>query len=226
MFEYFFRTIPDPGTKLTGILQILLLLGLICVFFLAYKFKDNDKALRIGLICSFLHQLSIYSWYVIGRYHLLDNGLPLYHCRIAMMGLVICYFLKNDKMLRYFAILGFVGGMVALLVPDIDPFKFPHITNFSFVLGHYFLMFNAGIVLFKKINLNFKEILLISLLMNAFILCVDLTVNANYAFLLKLPKALAFIPIKGLSVSLLVTLVLIGVMYIVNMITFHKEFKN
>ena len=58
--------------------------------------------------------------------------------------------LKNSKIKSYFAIMGVVGTYCALIYPVFDPYEFPHITGFSFLIGHYALLVNSLNVIFNS----------------------------------------------------------------------------
>ncbi|WP_124057965.1 TIGR02206 family membrane protein [Vaginisenegalia massiliensis] len=217
MLTYFFRSQIDPGVKLTAPWQQLVILGLIISFLLAYHFRKKPVALKIGLCLSAWQQVSILLWYFSTGYHLWQEGLPLYHCRIAMWALIITQLGFKKENQTYFAILGFVGSIVAMLTPAIDPFAFPHITNFSFVFGHYFLFFNSSWLLLRARPLAAKQIIKLTLLINSFILAMDYALGANYAFMLKLPEALSSLPFTGLSCAVLMTL-----FYCLGLVAFNR----
>src|SRR3712207_738239 len=172
--EYFFRTITDSDFTIDSWVKISITIGLVAIMILAMLIKNREKALKIGLCLSLTQQLILYSWYTITNYNLITEGLPLYHCRICMLGLIVAYFFKKDALVQYLSILGLISGSMACIVIGMDPFNFPHWTNVSYVLGHYFLVFNATIVLRDRVRLPFKDILAITLMMNFFILVIDL----------------------------------------------------
>lgn len=212
MLQHFFRTTTDHASKFPLYVQVGLVVALLFTIWLSNKVKYHPKALTIGIFLSAFHQIMIYGWYFGTGFNTLTEGLPLYHCRIAMVGIVITYFTKHVKAQQFFALLGFVGGIVALLLPEPDPFMFPHVTNFSFVLGHLFLMYNAGIILGRGISITIPDIIKFSLSMNLFVFLVNTVLKSNYSFLAHLPKSLSFLPIRGLLVPIVVTLILIVVL--------------
>ncbi len=46
--------------------------------------------------------------------------------------------------------MGVVGTYCALIYPVFDPYEFPHITGFSFLIGHYALLVNSLNVIFNS----------------------------------------------------------------------------
>ena len=221
--EYFFRTVTDPDFALDTWVKISITVGLVAVMVLAMLVKNKNKALRIGICLSLAQQLILYSWYTITNYNLVTEGLPLYHCRICMLGLIIAYFFKKDALVQYLSILGLISGSMACIVIGMDPFNFPHWTNVSYVLGHYFLVFNATIILRDRVRLLFKDVLTITLMMNFFILVIDLKIGANYGYMLGLPSTLSFVPITGIRVGMIITSMMVIVLGVLNRFMPYKR---
>ena len=66
--------------------------------------------------------LTINAWYILAHMPLTDN-LPFYHCRLAM--LAILFAPRGTYIKQYFALLGVLGSIAALVYPAFDPFPFP-----------------------------------------------------------------------------------------------------
>lgn len=218
MFNNFFRTIPDADSSVDFNIHIILAIGLFFVIYLAFRNRFNNKALKLGIFASLIQQIFLYGWYFATQYNLLKEGLPLYHCRIAILGIIVFYFLKNKHLQSFFALLGILGSTLAFAYPVIDPFKFPHLTNFSFALGHYFLMFNSIILLSKNYDLNIKDVSLLTTLVNSTIFLADVVLDANYGFMIKLPDLFSFIPVQGFSAFLFLNFIFIISLNIINKI--------
>lgn len=225
MFKYFFRTIEDPGAHISSEIKLLLILGLIFTFILAYKLQNSKKAMYIGLSLSAFNQIGLFLWYAFTKTKFLEFGLPLYHCRIAAIGMIIAYILKKQKAQNYFALIGLLGGFVAFMVPDIEPFLFPHFTNFAFVFGHYFILFCASMILFSSQGLDGFYILKKTCLMNLSILVVDLAFDVNYAYLLELPKILKNINFEPAINTLVVSSMLFFMLVLLNGISLQLKDK-
>ena len=186
--EYFFRAVQDPNFFMPSWMKISVTVGLIVVMLLSLFIKNKERAIKIGLCLSLCQQFILYSWYIGTGYHLATEGLPLFHCRICMLGLAFAYFAKKEKLVNYFAILGLICGSMACIVVDLDHFVFPHWTNFSYVVGHYLLVFNAFMLVRERSKIQVKDIIIITLIMNLFILVADLSLKANYGFLMNISE--------------------------------------
>ena len=66
------------------------------------------------------------------------------------MAMFAVLLLKDSRIKSYFAIMGVVGTYCALIYPVFDPYEFPHITGFSFLIGHYALLVNSLNVIFNS----------------------------------------------------------------------------
>lgn len=90
--------------------------------------------------------LALYGWYIYSDFD--QDYLPLYHCRLAMIILLIdgiYRFLRPSRIsrsnfLQQFAVtMGTFGAWLAMILPAPDPYAFPHVTNFTYLLGHWAL---------------------------------------------------------------------------------------
>ena len=146
--------------------------------------------------------LSLYTWYIAFGLPL-ANSLPFYHCRLAMFVLV---FLPGKSAIKqFFALLGFAGSIFALVYPVFDPYSWPHITGFSFLLGHYALLGNATLYLMNHYDfrsLSYGKIIGFTFLLDAFQVAVNLLTGGNYG-LMKVAPVLGtrFVPFNYLLVS-------------------------
>ena len=127
---------------------------------------------------------------------------PLYHCRLAMLSLLL---LKDSKVKTYFALMGLVGGSCAIIHPIFDPYDFPHISSISFIIGHYALLVNSLNYLlrtYKTHPISKNMIVTLTLLLNLGLVVVNHFVNGNYGLLRHtLLSQEAWLPIKYLAVS-------------------------
>ncbi len=77
------------------------------------------------------------------------------------------------------------GSLAAFIHPVFDPFAFPHLTFFTFVIGHYALTVNCMLYLLSDLEgemLKGKEVVKYTLIMNMLILGVALLTGGNYGF--------------------------------------------
>lgn len=155
--------------------------------------------------------VSLYTWYAVMDFPL-SESLPLYHCRLAMLFVL---WGKPGPLKTYFAYLGLFGSLLAFLHPVFDPFAFPHLTFFTFVIGHYALAVNSLTYLLAAEKLDWlgrREVLGYTCLMNLFLLCVNSLLGANYGFLSRPPLVNSeSIPLNFLLVTSLLVGAVLGI---------------
>lgn len=158
--EYFFRHNIDKSVHIP---VVWIRVAMALAIFLAYCFRKKDFLLKFSLQMGILIQILLLYWYWGDSSLFLKEGLPLYHCRISMFLLWFGYYGRRERLLKYFAWLGFVGGMVSFALPDPSPYLWPHVTNLSFVGGHICLVVASAIILARgEVFLKEKEILKIT----------------------------------------------------------------
>lgn len=208
-FDAFFLTYRWPLT-IAG----LLLTGIIVYS----KRLDQRKVERITIALQLIQILSLNAWYFISRYQWLSQSLPLYHCRVFMLGLVTCHYLNYHRGKMFFAVGGLLGALVAFLVPETDPFNFPHITILSFISGHLLLLQNSLLTFrlhYRK--LSFGEIALKLSLLSVIMFAANAMFHGNYGFLSAPPPVLADFVNRCIPMyPVALTLVLIGLAWVTN----------
>ena len=190
MFHQFItrtQTVPPPISLFWyGVMMLVLML---CIYG-ALAYHKNPKFVYLFKGIQILQLLALYSWYV-GFGIPFSNSLPFYHCRLAMFAVV---FLPDKwKSKQYFALLGASGAVFALVYPVFDPYDFPHITSFSFLIGHYALLVNSLVYLmnhYDKSLLKKYMIVVYTFILNLFLVGVNQVTGGNYGLLNKTP----FIP--------------------------------
>ena len=118
----------------------------------------------------------------------LTDNLPFYHCRLAM--LVILFAPRGTYIKQYFALLGVLGSIAALVYPAFDPFPFPHITVLNLIFSHWALLANSLIYLqdhYQSEKQDGLRIFKITFGMNALIFLVNLLTKGDYGFLRRPP---------------------------------------
>ena len=177
---------------------------------LTYHHKTWYSRLFLGLQ---IFQLAVlYAWYFSNQISW-ANSLPLYHCRLSMFALVILPNRWPAK--QYFALLGVGGATFALGYPVFDPYTFPHITSFSFVLGHYCLLVNGLVYLlnhYQTERLLAKAVVFWTFVLDFFLLCANAVTGGNYG-LMKHPPLMPDdnVWVNYLVVSSVLTLMLLMV---------------
>ena len=123
---------------------LLMLLAMVVLSYLSWRWYKNNIWRWTFLTIQASNSLPSIPG-ISGRAFLFILVSPLYHCRMAMFAVLL---LKNSRTKTYFAIMGVVGTYCALIYPVFDPYEFPHITGFSFLIGHYALLVNSLNVIF------------------------------------------------------------------------------
>lgn len=193
--KHLFRNEPDFFGSIVGTwYQIALIPTLIFFVFLTmYMCKKGmgERNLKIFAWVLLIEQIIENIWFWTAPY--LADPLPLYHCRIAKIFLpLIVLFFPKVKGLKYFSvIIGIFGSIIAFLYPSMDPFAFPHFTNFGFYITH-------GLICIISVNIIVLEDLRLSRSIvwktQGYMLCFNIIVciiahmrNENYAFFLQPP---------------------------------------
>lgn len=211
------QTAPPPISLFWFAIMMLLLaiLG-----YASWKYHDNPRFVRLFRCLQLLQLACLYLWYIFYQIPL-ANSLPFYHCRMAMFALLLCP--KGSKVRYYFSLLGLSGAIFALGYPVFDPYDFPHITSFSFLLGHYALYVNSLNDLLQPAKgkiLSIKQIVGYTLLMNACLVAVNLLTGGNYGLLSRSP----IIQSQDLVLNyVLISAVLIGTLLLFDWIFNHQH---
>lgn len=202
MFSHFFTTekTQPPAIGLPWFLLMLLLIGF--TLYVTIRYHESLKLQRFFKGLQIFQLICLYAWYISMAIPF-SNSLPFYHCRLAMFVLV---FLPGKSALKqFFALLGFSGAIFALAYPVFDPYSWPHITGFSFLLGHYALLANASLYLmnhYDKKVLSYFRIIAGVFVLDAFQVLVNLVTGGNYGLMKTAPiLGTTFVPLNYLLVS-------------------------
>ncbi|HEL2402977.1 TPA: TIGR02206 family membrane protein [Streptococcus suis] len=182
----FFTNQVSHGPHLGLFTHLGLLLLLFILLYLTTQYYTKTWFNRLFWTILLFQVVSLYTWYVWADFPL-SESFPFYHCRLAILVLL---FGKPGAIKRYFAYLGLFGSVLAFLHPVFDPYPFPHLTFFTYVVGHYALAVNALVYLLGEQSfdrLSLKQILSWTLLMNSVIFMVNVFTGGNYGFLSHLP---------------------------------------
>ena len=189
-----FLTTNQTAPPLISALAYALMISLVVLsIYGAVKYHDNPSFVKTFKWIQFVQLLALYAWYIGFRLPL-ANSLPLYHCRLAMF---------------------------ALGYPVFDPYDFPHITSFSFLIGHYALLVNSLIYLFNHYDkrlLKKVEIIAYTLMLNLFLVGVNQVTGGNYGLLARPPF------ISG--DNLLINYSLVSFILILALLLFDELFKR
>lgn len=181
-FEHFLRSKPDACAP--GISGTFIIIFIIALFLIARYVKAPKLYAVLGISL----QIMILAWYIKSGI-LLKDGLPLYHCRISLWVISIGILLQiRSKFIVWMSMLGIPSSLLVLIMRDMDPFMFPHITNLYYFLGHgVIFLISISYIDFYYERLNVREIAAYALGLHIFIYFIDVFLRANYAYLIELP---------------------------------------
>lgn len=191
--QYFFRTSVEQNKFINfGAVHLTLLcIALLGVLTIIYRKRESKLFELFVGITLLIQQTTLYIWYFKGNYHFLQEGLPLFHCRIAIILISVGMIFKREFMMKMGSYWGIFGSTLALLFPGLDPFVFPHMTQFSYFIGHIFLFWGSIYLLtVKKIGMNkndFKNVIVLTNLYHIVIFNINNLINSNYAYMKSSP---------------------------------------
>lgn len=208
--HHFLTTNQTEPPFVSALAYSLMMALLLLSIYASIKYHKNPSFIKSMKILQLCQLAILYSWYV-GFQLPLANSLPLYHCRLAMFAVVFLPDKWPSK--QYFALLGASGAVFALGYPVFDPYDFPHITSFSFLIGHYALLVNSLIYLmnhYDKTQLKKCMIVLYTFVLDAFLVGVNQVTGGNYG-LLKSPPFISQhnLLVKYLAVSIILSATLL-----------------
>ena len=208
--HHFLTTNQTEPPFVSALAYSLMMALLLLSVYASIKYHKNPSFIKSMKILQLCQLAVLYSWYV-GFQLPLANSLPLYHCRLAMFAVVFLPDKWPSK--QYFALLGASGAVFALGYPVFDPYDFPHITSFSFLIGHYALLVNSLIYLmnhYDKNQLKKYTIVLYTFVLDAFLVAVNQVTGGNYG-LLKSPPFISQhnLLVKYLAVSIILSATLL-----------------
>ena len=166
--------------------------------------RDPRRARRFSVLLAGIlltDQIVLYAWQFGSGFFQMALSLPLFHCRIAIWLLIIGVLGQRKTILRVGMCWGAAGALLAMLVPDLYNFRFPHYTNFQFFIGHMvmgWLIFHLLWHERERIGRHeIRAVVLISTLYNVAMLGVNIALRphfpaANYGYMMELP---ALVPI-------------------------------
>lgn len=182
----FFSTVPTSVLTLPLFGTLLSLLGLPICLYLGYRYKNSRCFITTLRWILAIMMALVYLWYIRIGFPLYE-ALPLYHCRIGMFTIL----LLSDRSIikQYFALLGVAGAILAIAVPAFYHYPLVHVTNIFFFVGHYSLLMLSLAYLLdnRQTILRWKEIILITLGLNLFLVFVNHLTVANYGFIADTP---------------------------------------
>lgn len=215
--NYFFRGVEDGwkfhsyGTTHIAII-FFIIFGIYLILRHRERISDGKCATLKYSLCAILianEILKIFWLTYSGRFDAASD-LPLYHCRISVIAAILA-FLTDKNFFKIIAVYwGFLGGVLAIAVPDLYSFKPPHFTNFSFFFSHISLLFSALIFsLDKKFDFNSKSLFIAdvsALALSASAAVINVAVKGNYAYTRRLPVSEGLANLPGVLGTLVIAL--------------------
>ena len=185
LWDLFFTSQPTAPPQL-GVWYFLLPTSLVVVGLLSIRFASSKAYQNFWYWGQLIQLLIINSWYLAARLPL-SESLPFYHSRMAMWIILLA---PKGSFKQYFALLGVLGSIAALVYPAFDPFPFPHITVLNLIFSHWALFANSLIYLqefYQSEKQDTLRIVKITFGMNAVIFLVNLLTRGDYGFLRRPP---------------------------------------
>lgn len=199
MKDYFikaFRSEPDGwALKLMSLPHIVIMAVVFALSIYVWKRRDyfnKHDILRKPLIVTLFLQFSIlYSWYALSGYTGIRESLPLYNCRLAIILTCVALLTKNRLAQLIACYWGLAGGIIAVVLPSMDPFSWPHYTQISFFVGHLALLIGVLYVIAidkPKFNLDsLRTMFFFSTIYHSVVAIIDYGLDTNYCYLKKFP---------------------------------------
>ncbi|WP_024786082.1 TIGR02206 family membrane protein [Streptococcus mutans] len=217
----FFTTVQTSPPSISIPLYLLMFVVLLGLIWLSVTYYRKQWLWCIYHFLQSFQLLSLYIWYGTKMIPI-SNSLPFYHCRLAMFALLLLP--DKTKLKQYFALMGVSGAIFAIGYPIMDAYTFPHITAFSFLIGHYALLVGSIIYLMRYYKLNFlswKAIILYTFVLNLFLVIINYLTGGNYGILRYTP----FITNTPLLVRYLaVTFILTAMLLLIDWVFIRREY--
>ncbi|MBY5033923.1 YwaF family protein [Streptococcus gallolyticus] len=164
-------------------------LSILCLILIAYAVQlwshkaSFQKIWRNGML---FQLIVVYTWFIWASLPL-SELLPLYHCRMAMFILLFC---PKGQIKDYFALIGVVGSILAMIYPAFYPYPLFHVTNLFFFTGHFGL-FALSLLHLKEsqtlVQINAFWIAKVTIILNSLLILVNFLTGGNYGFLADTP---------------------------------------
>ncbi len=203
--DYYFRNAPkDFKFKIFGLTHIFILTFTFLSTYFIYKnrnyLKEHDNLYKIILkviaLLVLFEQVSFLYFYFFKTNYGPEEGLPLFTCRIALYTTFFGILFKSKKLKGITAYYGIIGGILALIYPDIYSYAFPHVLYVDFFTEHILILWAACLFVFvEDFEFSKKQFNFALVFTNVFLvvsLIVDQVMDANYAYLLRAPFAIKF----------------------------------
>ena len=211
---------------------VLILISFITTIYVIKLKKKNKLFILVSCIVLISSQVCYYCWYLFTQNNFLQNALPLYHCDIAIILIIIGTIFRKNNLIKIGTYWGLFGSVFGILFPTCFYFKFPfpHITHLYHFSCHIFLLLMSTYYLFVN-NLgmtkyDYRKSIIFTICYDIFIFNFNLIFSSNYAFVNKLPFDICIevSPIASLFLVSLLFMLIISLEYkLINFI--YKKFE-
>lgn len=192
--------IPFNNTHIIGVLLILFTISFLKMNSQKIKKSKNKNKIEITIASIlFIQQFLLYLWYITSGSFTLAESLPLYSCRLAIIGSIYMIIKKDFKFFEIIYFWGITGCIIALITPDTSYYNFPHFMCIQYFVGHGTLLFA---IYYMILIYDFKPTL--SSLLNTYkvtiiyifiVFFINKNVNGNYAYLNNKPETATILDI-------------------------------
>ncbi len=203
--DYYFRNGPeDFKFKIFGLTHIFILTFTFLGTYFIYKNRNYLKEhanlykiiLKIIALLVLFEQVSFLYFYFFKTNYGLEEGLPLFTCRIALYTAFFGIILNSSKLKGVTCYFGIIGGILAVIYPDMYDYAFPHALYVDFFLEHIIILWASCLFIFVEDFSFSKDEFVYALFFTNIFLAISLVINylldSNYAYLARPPFAIEF----------------------------------
>lgn len=220
--HHFFTTESTAPPAISALWYSVMVLLIVTAIMMSLRYYQNEQFRKCFQYLQGFQLICLYLWYF--AYHIpWSNSLPFYHCRLAMFA--VLFLPDRWKSKQFYALMGVSGAIFALGYPVFDPYTFPHITSFSFLLGHYCLLINSLIYLLRWYDRNLlknSQIVLYTFALDLFLVGVNQVTGGNYGLLNTTP----FIPDAPIWIKYLLVSIILSSALVLFDILFKKRWEK
>lgn len=205
VLAYFFRGVSDGYHLVIGS-PIHLLIASVCFlsvimlisrrkYFAAHSVHEQRFRFLLASVLAAI-EVIYYLWSILSGAFTVSNSLPLYTCNAVLLTAVIA-FLFDNRFCRAITVYWGVYTLAAILIPLMEEYSFPHITNFLFFITHTLLLWAVCvIVVFEEYSFSshdLRKVLAFTTVFLVIVYFIDQLLGANYAFFFNAPFTVSIV---------------------------------
>ena len=185
--HHFFTTESTAPPAISVTWYSVMVLFVVTAIMMSLRYYQNEQFRKCFQYLQGFQLICLYLGILPTTFH----GPIAYHFIIAVWPcLRSCFYQTVVESKQFFALMGVSGAIFALGYPVFDPYTFPHITSFSFLLGHYCLLINSLIYLLRWYDRNLlknSQIVLYTFALDLFLVGVNQLTGGNYGLMARPP---------------------------------------